>query len=933
MQAQNGITLSWDKNSEDDLYLYRIYRATNPNATTQIDCVQHPSALYYDATMNKGVLYYYRVRAVDFSLNAGPFSDEINLAVPKISGIAAQISLPPDTTITINLDSKVNDPDDADETINWTITGNNNLTVNINNRVASIQTPSNWSGQETLKFKAADDEQFFDNVNMVVKSGSGSNGGSAPQFSTIPDQILNEDTNKNLKLSDFVTDSDSETSDLSFSVNPVNSITFTVNGDNLKIQPAANWHGTRTTTVTVSDNTGLSDETSMKIIVNSVNDAPTIADIPSVILDMGASNTIGLGPYVSDVDHNDQDLNYSFSNYNHVTLSFNETSEELTITAPTNWNGFEYVKINVTDPANASTEKTLVVRVNGPGNTGPTIQTLPEVVFNEDEQATLELNNYVTDPDDPVQNLFWNFEEHDHVHITVDATTNIATFKADENWHGTVNLDLAVFDPNQNEDESTITVKVNSVNDAPTFSTIPAQDLSGKTSAQLDLKPYTSDVDDNMGGISWSSSNNANVTININNSGVASIQVSDSWFGQEKLTLTVTDDEQASNTIELTVFRQNTAKAPVISGLGPVTFPEDNQYIIYLNNHVSDADNSLNELKWKFGTHPNMDLTLDNATHELYLVPNANWHGEELIEARVTDPDGNFDIVTMQVTVESVNDIPSIIPLGTINLLENTVKTIDLKQYIKDDDGFGDIVDIQLLGNTGFIGYFLDNFNFQLTFFVPNGFFGNQSFLLKVTDSEGVEATTAFSVKAVQNVSGTVNISVFGSESNRILSWETVEKSQDYIEFGIKPNGLTEKTDQDISSRNEHQHVLANLKENSTYLYRIVSESQDGNITYSVIKEFQTGSGNEINVFPIPFRANAEVAKNSINFTNLPENGTLTIYNLLAEPVFKIDELPTVFHWNVRNNDNKKISSGVYIYVIKNEKNKKVHSGKIVIIR
>ena len=92
-------------------------------------------------------------------------SDTFNLTVsvtsvndaPVVSDISNQVIMRGGSFADINLDDYVSDVDNADAEIEWTGTGNTELDVSFNNRVVTI-TPSNqnWTGVETITFKATD---------------------------------------------------------------------------------------------------------------------------------------------------------------------------------------------------------------------------------------------------------------------------------------------------------------------------------------------------------------------------------------------------------------------------------------------------------------------------------------------------------------------------------------------------------------------------------------------------------------------------------------------------------------------------------------------------------------------------------------------------------------------------------------------------------
>ena len=90
---------------------------------------------------------------VDFNpwIGTSPFD-----LAPAVSDIPDQTTDEGGTFVDIYLDDYVSDADNADDEIIWTYSGNTDLTVNIVNRVATIDIPGNWTGAETITFKATD---------------------------------------------------------------------------------------------------------------------------------------------------------------------------------------------------------------------------------------------------------------------------------------------------------------------------------------------------------------------------------------------------------------------------------------------------------------------------------------------------------------------------------------------------------------------------------------------------------------------------------------------------------------------------------------------------------------------------------------------------------------------------------------------------------
>ncbi len=178
--------LIWDKNAETDVYLYRVYRGTASLPTSQIGNVMHPDTFYVDDELMKGVRYYYRVKAMDYSSNLSEYSEQVSAAIPEISGLSPRIYIPPDSLNIIALDPVVNDPDNPDNQLTWSVTGAVRLDVTINqsSRTVTIRTPSDWSGSEVLTFKVADPDGYFDWVEVSIESNPITSGTMSYGFQT-----------------------------------------------------------------------------------------------------------------------------------------------------------------------------------------------------------------------------------------------------------------------------------------------------------------------------------------------------------------------------------------------------------------------------------------------------------------------------------------------------------------------------------------------------------------------------------------------------------------------------------------------------------------------------------------------------------------------------------------------------------------------------
>jgi len=163
--------LSWTANSEDDMHEYLIFRGTSPEPATVFARVAHPAHSYTDSDIEKGVLYYYRLKAVDLASNQSEFSEEISAALPKVEFPTdlEDVVLDPGSTFQIDLNNYVTDPDNSPGEMQWSFAGNTLLAVTIDvASVATISAPANWAGQETVSFSVSDSYGFSDAADVTV---------------------------------------------------------------------------------------------------------------------------------------------------------------------------------------------------------------------------------------------------------------------------------------------------------------------------------------------------------------------------------------------------------------------------------------------------------------------------------------------------------------------------------------------------------------------------------------------------------------------------------------------------------------------------------------------------------------------------------------------------------------------------------------------
>lgn len=94
----------------------------------------------------------------------------------------------------------------------------------------------------------------------------------------------------------------------------------------------------------------------------------------------------------------------------------------------------------------------------------------------------------------------------------------------------------------------------------------------------------------------------------------------------------------------LEYFYPNTAAPPVVSDIPDQIISEGSSFItISLDDFVTDADNSDNEITWSYNGNTDLTVSINASRVATITIPNAEWTGSETITFTATDPEGDSD--------------------------------------------------------------------------------------------------------------------------------------------------------------------------------------------------------------------------------------------------------------------------------------------------
>ncbi|MDF5330557.1 tandem-95 repeat protein, partial [Vibrio parahaemolyticus] len=704
---------------------------------------------------------------ITYTLTDGALTDQatVNVTVNAVndtpvveSNLADQTLAEDFTPYTIDLNTAFSDVDNVDGELTFSVSGNSNVLVSIENGIATISPTADWNGSEILTFKATDPsgESISQTVNFTVAPVADIVADKATVVEDTPTiiKVLGNDT---FEGGDQVVslDTNNGPANGTVSVNPDGSVTYT---------PNDNYHGTDSFTYIVTSG-GVSESTTVNVDVTPVNDAPVAKDD---IATTQEDTAVTIDALPNDTDADGDKLSIESASVPKEQGTVEVVDGKLVFTPAENFNGDAEITYTVTD-GQLTDEAKVTVTVN-PVNDAPTIkvdavESITEDAVNTDTVvATLTVRDTDTSEDQLTVSLENNSNGYfvlvgNEVKLTqvgVDAVNN------DELNLKDLTISASVSDgvnPTANDSDSLV---VNRVNDAPTVENAIADQVLSEDFATytIDLNEVFKDTDSSL---EFSVSGNNSIQISIVN-GVATINPTADWNGSEILTFTATDPsgESVSQTVNFTV-------APVVDIEADSTnVVEDTPTIInVLGNDTFEGKDKVVSLDAENG--PKNGTVIVNNDGTVTYTPNDNYVGKDTFTYIVTSG-GVSESTTVEVNVTPVNDAP-VAKDDIATTQEDTAVTIDVLP--NDTDVDGDKLSIQSASVPEAQGK-VEIVDGKLVFTPAENFNGHAEIIYTVTDGELTdEAKVTVTVNPV-NDAPTIKVDAVESITEDAVNTDTV---------------------------------------------------------------------------------------------------------------------------------------------------------------
>lgn len=310
------------------------------------------------------------------------------------------------------------------------------------------------------------------------------------------------------------------------------------------------------------------------------------------------------------------------------------------------------------------------------------------------------------------------------------------TLQPNENFNGTLAVNINVSDGFSESDIFSLQVNVLAINDSPTLLSADTLIMDEDSQQTLSLALLTvDDIDSNYPQdftLIAQSGDNYTIENNI-------LTPSENFTGQLDVSVSVSDGESESNSVNLLIQVNPINDAPVIVSANSLSIIEDSNRLITLNDiHVEDPDSTFPD---------DFSLTLQAGSNysvqDNTLTPNSNFNGQLNVNLTVSDGSLNSNVFIMNLSVEPQNDAP-VVNNESVSVQQDSQATL-INVLSNDSDIDNDTLSLSDLSYNG-LGIVTIN-NQQISYQPASGFNGTESLVYTVSDGQ-------------LNTSGTLTITV-----------------------------------------------------------------------------------------------------------------------------------------------------------------------------
>ena len=518
------------------------------------------------------------------------------------------------------------------------------------------------------------------------------------------------------------------------------------NGDGtFTVTPDADFNGDIDLSFDISD--GIETiEAGIDLTVNPVNDLPSAEDAGYGIQEDGTLTFTDEQLLAGASDIDGDELSISDVSYSGADGVFTDNGDGTYEFAPNeNFNGDVSLDFTVSDGNGGTADANIdvhVADVNDAPVAGATSYSVDEdgvITISPDQ---LIANSSDVDGEVGLESVSYSGSDG----ILTHNEDGSVSFAPNENFNGSVSLDVVVVDDDGATATTTAGIDVIAVNDAPVSGdqAYSVDEDGAITFSQEQLLSQASDIDgDALTASNLSAGDNA--TVSDNGDGTFTVTPDADFNGDIDLSFDVSDGTATVQSgIDLTVNPMNDLPsasdvAYSVDEDGTLTFTDEQ-----LLAEASDIDGD--DLSISDVTYTGAEgVFTDNGDGTYSFAPNENFNGEVDLGFTVSDGAGGTADANIDITVNDVNDAP-IAGSTSYSVDEDNVLTFSEEQLLANSSDIDGTVSLESVSYTGADGVLTDNGDGTYDFAPNENFNGEVSLDVVVVDDDGAQSATTAGV-------------------------------------------------------------------------------------------------------------------------------------------------------------------------------------------
>lgn len=310
------------------------------------------------------------------------------------------------------------------------------------------------------------------------------------------------------------------------------------------------------------------------------------------------------------------------------------------------------------------------------------------------------------------------------------------SYQAPANFNGVVTIDYTISDGHGGTDTAQVTLTIAAVNDAP----VAVDDTASVTedgSVTVTVLTNDSDIDGDVLTVTMASTDNGTVVINTGTTVTYTPEANAN--GEATFTYTISDGFGGTDTATVTMVIVAINDAPVANN-DQANVSEDSSVII--NALANDADIDGDTLIITDATANSGTVTIGSEGNIVY-TPLPNFVGTAIITYTISDGNGGEATAQITVTVENVNDAPTL-EGEEVSTNQDTPLSINVLNDATDIDG-----DTLTIASAEATNGTVEIVNGVVTFTPADGFHGTATITVCVADPSGAQACATYTVTVI----------------------------------------------------------------------------------------------------------------------------------------------------------------------------------------